>query len=154
MVTTTRFHRWCVRLVNLRRDLDRSDNRGEAWLFRIRLKIIGYLITRYADTAIANQPVDASVDAEPQQVAASGSAPPASAASLNLDCDNPPKMREDLRPILDDLHETNDDRRELEGVYRRLDHAWMWWRETLMSARPSSQGPAGFSRSSRSRRGS
>ncbi len=154
MVTTTRFHRWCVRLVDLRRDLDRGDDRGEAWLVRIRLKIIGYLITRYADSPIAKEPVDASMDAEPQEIAASGSYRPVSAASLELGCDNPPKSMDDLRPILDDLHETNDDRREREGVYRRLDRAWLWWRDALTSARPSSQQPTGFSRSSRSRRDS
>lgn len=129
MVTTTRFHRWCVRLVNLRRDLDRGDD--EAWLVRIRLKIVGYLITRYADSPIAKEPVDASVDAEPQQIAAGGAARFDAAALLDEKCESPPKSTDDLRPLLDDLHETNDDRREREGVYRRPDHAWLWWRDAV-----------------------
>ncbi len=126
MVINTRLQEWCSRLLELHR-LTQQEPEGPTWLWRIRIKILKYLVTRYADESIAKTPA---VD-EPTRRTDSVS----SAATTLLDRplpeeQHPPQSGYVVRPVLDELQILNNQRRNDEGFYPEPAVFWEWWRET------------------------
>ena len=131
MVINTRVGEWCSRLFELNR-LTQQEPQGSTWLWRIRIKILKFLVTRYADEPIAKTPA---AEERTRRADTVPSRPP-----LMLDRPLPevrhrPRSAPIIRPVLDEIHTLNDERRIAEGFYAEPAVLWEWWRQT-QCARP------------------
>ncbi len=126
MVINTRLQEWCSRLIELHR-LTEQEPQGPTWLWRIRIKILKYLVTRYADESIAKTP------AADEQTRRTESVFSASTTLLDRPLpeeQHPPQSCQVVRPVLDELQVLNNQRRNDEGFYPEPAVFWEWWRET------------------------
>ena len=126
MVISTRLGEWYTRLSELHR-LTQQEPEGPTWLWRIRIKILTYLVARYADEPLAKTP---RVKAAARRIA---STPADSVRDLDRplpETPKPPRSRQVIRPVLDDLQVLNDERRNDEDFYPDPAVLWEWWRET------------------------
>ena len=131
MVINTQLEEWCSRLFELHR-LTQQEPQGPTWLWRIRIKILKYLVTRYADEPIAKTPF---AD-ERTRRADTVSSPPLTMLNRPLpEVRHPPRSAQIVRPVLDEIHTLNDERRVSEGFYPEPAVLWEWWRQT-QCARP------------------
>ena len=126
MVISTRLEEWCSRLFELHR-LTQQEPEGPTWLWRIRIKILTYLVARYADESVAKTP---RAKAAARRIA---STPTDMVRDLDRPLPNPrkpPRSPQVIRPVLDELQVLNDERRNDEGFYPEPAVLWEWWRET------------------------
>jgi hypothetical protein len=125
---------WSRRLAHLT-GLVEAGARGPAWLWRIRIRILSYLLARYgepqepAPSAFEAERMDTGDDAfpgftEPALPIVTGTRlPPAGV-------EHPPKPGSVITPILEDIHEVNADLRAARWQDPPPDLAWTWWRST------------------------
>ena len=126
MVISTRLGEWRSRLLELHR-LTQQEPEGPTWLWRIRIKILTYLVARYADESAAKTP---RAKAAARRIA---STPTDSVRDLDRplpETENPPRSRQVVRPVLDELQVLNNERRNDEGFYPEPAVLWEWWRKT------------------------
>lgn len=131
MVINTRLGEWCSRLFELRR-LTQQEPEGPKWLWRIRIKILNFLVARYSDEPIAKTPIADEGTRRRDTV----SSPPLTILDRPLpEEQHPPRSAQIVRPVLDEIHTLNDERRNAEGFYPEPAVLWEWWRQT-QCARP------------------
>ena len=121
MVINTRLQEWYSRLFELHR-LTQQEPEGSTWLWRIRIKILKYLVTRYADESIADESI-------PQTDTVSSTSTTLLDRPLPEE-QHPPQSCQVVRPVLDELQVLNNQRRNDEGFYPEPAILWEWWRET------------------------
>ena len=126
MVINTRLGEWCSRLFELHR-LTQQELEGPIWLWRIRIKILKYLVTRYPDEPIAKTPAD---DTQTRRADSVSSAPATLLDRPLPEAPRPPQSCQVVRPVLDELQVRNNQRRNDEGFYPDPEVIWEWWRET------------------------
>ncbi len=132
MVINTRLGEWCSRLFELHR-LTQQEPQGSTWLWRIRIKILEYLVARYADEPIAKTLAG---DEGTRRADTVASPPPLTMLDRPLpEVQYPPRSAQIVRPVLDEIHMLNDERRVSEGFYPEPAVLWEWWRQT-QCARP------------------
>ena len=118
---------WSIRLDHLVR-VAQSDPPGSAWLCRIRIRVLRFMISRYGASAPATEAggfPDAGIDELPER----HPRPPADVLSVMppIGVAHPPKLRSEIAPVLKDLREINDQRRCVEGDCPEPDVIWEWW---------------------------
>ena len=126
MVINTRLQEWCSRLFELHR-LTQQEPEGPAWLWRIRIKILTYLVTRYTDESIAKTLV---ADEQTRRTESVSSASTTLLDGPLPEAPHPPLSGQVVRPVLDELQILNNQRRNDEGFYPEPEVFWDWWRET------------------------
>ncbi len=131
MVVNTRLGDWCSRLFELHH-LTQQEPEGPTWLWRIRIKILKYLVTRYADEPIAKTPIG---DERTCRADSVSSPPPTMLDRPPLEVQHPPRSAPIVRPVLDEIHTLNDERRIAEGSCPEPAVLREWWRQTQY-ARP------------------
>ena len=139
MVVETVARDWSVRLAHLSRLLE-ADPAGPTWLWRIRFRILSYLVSRYGGQATdtpapagALDPGDVGdiTDDDGRAVIVLGRTllPP-------VGVEHPPRRGPVISPILLDLQTVNQQRRAAESHDLRPDIAWCWWRSNWCRRRP------------------
>ncbi len=131
MVINTRLGEWCSRLFELHR-LTQQEPESSTWLWRIRIKILTYLVARYADEPVAKTP------AADERTRLADTVPSRPLTMLDRPLpeeQHPPRSALIVRPVLDEIHTLNDERRIAEGFYPEPAVLWEWWRQT-QCARP------------------
>ena len=132
MVINARVGEWCSRLFELHR-LTQQEPDGPKWLWRIRIKILNFLVARYSDEPIAKTPA---ADEPKRRADTVASPPPLTMLDRPLpEVQYPPRRAQIVRPVLDEIHTLNDKRRVSEGFYPEPAVLWEWWRQT-QCARP------------------
>lgn len=132
MVINTQLEEWCSRLFELHR-LTQQEPEGSTWLLRIRIKILTYLVRRYADEPIAKTPA---ADERTLRAGTLASRPPVTMLDRPPpEVQHPPRSAQIVRPVLEEIHTLNDERRVSEGFYPEPAVLWEWWRQT-QCARP------------------
>ena len=131
MVINTRLEDWCSRLFELDR-LTRQKPEGPTWLWRIRIKILEYLVTRYAGEPIAKTLTG---DERTRRAETASSPSPTMLDRPPLEVQHPPRSAPIVRPVLDEIHTLNNERRIAEGSCPEPAVLWEWWRQTQY-ARP------------------
>ncbi len=112
------FWEWRLRLRWLR-ELPSEEPGGSGWLISIRIRILNFLVARYAEPG-----------AQPDEVGGAGAAPPTRRAGEPLGkwrkvfptpdpVDAPPKDRSQIGPLLAEVHRVNEARK---APRRR----WFW----------------------------
>lgn len=125
MVITTRFHEWCLRRAELLRMIG-EEPAESAWLCHIRIKILDYLLSRYANMPEANAPAICSKEAKQQEQCDEQTY----SGQQFADLQHPPKCSSVMKPMLCEIHATNEHVKELLGLCPDYEVAWLWWRET------------------------
>ncbi len=119
---------WSIRLAGLRA-LIHTEPQGPVWLWKIRIRILGYLVSRYGDQpAPPADPV--SGEAETDAAGGGDTLPGPGPLSLlwNAGITHPPRPLSEIRLVVEDLRTLNDERREVESPPPEV--TWMWWRST------------------------
>lgn len=125
MVITTRIQDWCQRRTELLRMI--TEEPGEsAWLCHIRIKILDYLLSRYANMPEANAPAICSKVAKQQEQCDEQTY----TGQQFADLEHPPKQSIVMKPMLSEIHAVNENVKELLGLCPDYEVAWQWWRET------------------------
>jgi hypothetical protein len=136
MVINPVTHGWSWRLENLRRLIDREPD-GPVWYWRIRVRILRYLLARYPEST--EHPVAITPDRELPPGAAAEAPPPALPVTVvpMVAVQHPPKPPALLAELLDDVHHVNREHRIAEQVECPPDLVWEWWRRTWCLPRGS-----------------
>ncbi len=123
---------WSSRLAHLT-GLVEAGAGGPTWLWRIRIRILRYLLARYGEPG---EPAPPELEAKRRN--AEGDAFPGPAepplpvvigTSLPLaGVDHPPKPGAVITPILKDIHDANVDLRSARWQDPPPDQVWIWWR--------------------------
>lgn len=111
------FEEWNARLLALRALIE-TEPAGPVWLWRIQIRILEYLVARYAGRGLLVAP----------RTAPARSTRPLAWPAVP----HPPRDIGSLAPLLLDLVQINDERRAGEPAPPDLEEAWNWWR-SLMS---------------------
>jgi hypothetical protein len=114
---------WSMRLARLRALLAGGGD-GPAWLWRIRIRILSYLLARYGEPEPpAAPPADEAppLPREPVPPVSIGFRMPAVAV------EHPPKAAPVITPVLDEIHEVNADLRAARWEPPRPAEVWTWW---------------------------
>ena len=132
MVVPTVVRDWTGRLAHLRQ-LVATEPRGPTWLWRIRIRILRYLVARYGEPKAPGAVEIEPQEAEPEvgEVPLRRESPPPVVSMALLPpsgVEHPPKPRGVITPILADIHELNEDRRLAEGSNVLPGIVWSWWR--------------------------
>ncbi len=119
---------WSIRLAGLRA-LIHTEPQGPVWFWKIRIRILDYLVSRYGDQP-APQAEPAAGDAETDAASGGDTLPGPGPLSLlwNAGITHPPRPLSAIRPVLEDLRTLNDQRYEVMSPSPEV--AWMWWRST------------------------
>lgn len=129
MVITTRIQEWCLRRAELLR-MVRDEHGESAWLCHIRIKILDYLLSRYANVSELNTPEICGEETEqPEHHDEQAYTGPQLA-----DLQHPPKSSTLMKPMLCDIHEVNEHVQTLQGLCPDYEAAWQWWQETCCKA--------------------
>ena len=145
MVLQTYIQDWAARLARLRQAAAEQPE-GPAWLWAIRIRILKFMLSRYADAPTERaRGTRAEVEREeavPTPAARPSGAPPIvritteEGPSLHRPApvpfagvDAPPKLREAFSPVLEKLNAINTDLRVALGHDPTPDIAWQWWRD-------------------------
>ena len=134
---------WSARLEKLQAIREQHPE-GPTWLWNMRIRILTFLVSRYATRAAdelrheAAQPesvdVDAANDFDPTDQSEWSLPIVRYFRSPNLG-EHPPRTRETLSAVLDKISDENDSSRSLTGRRPPLDSVWTWWRETYAASR-------------------
>jgi hypothetical protein len=121
---------WASHLAHLT-GLVEAGARGPTWLWRIRIRILSYLLARYGEPrGPAPEIEDEPYDAEDEFLAPPEPLPPVvMGISLpHVSVEHPPKPGTVITPILADIHEVNTDLRLARWQDPPPDQVWSWWR--------------------------
>ncbi|MHC4963351.1 MAG: hypothetical protein ACYTGE_00415 [Planctomycetota bacterium] len=120
---------WSSRLGRLT-GLVEAGERGPAWLWRIRIRILSYLLARYGEPGEPGPPEPSLPEPSPPELAPPEPSPPVFVATSGppVGVEHPPKPGAVITPILDDIHEANDFVRMARGQDPPPELAWTWWR--------------------------
>ena len=125
MVITTRFQEWCLRRAELLR-LIAEESYETVWLCHIRIKILDYLLSRYANMPEAQAPATNENKAKTYErcdgLDYSG--------RHIADSQHPPKSSGVMKPMLSDIHDVNELVKEKQGLCPNYEVAYQWWRKT------------------------
>jgi hypothetical protein len=119
---------WSIRLARLQHLVETGAS-GPAWLWRIRIRILGYLLARYGEPpALASPP-------EPRETADEARVPPEPAPPVSMGyrlppvaVEHPPKAAPVISPVLDEIHELNARLRAARWEAPTAEQVWGWWR--------------------------
>ena len=100
---------------------------GPVWLWKIRIRILNYLVSRYGDQR-APQAEPAGDDAGTDTAGGGDTLAGPGPLSLlwNAGVTHPPRPLSAIRPVLEDLQTLNDQR--YEAMSPTPEVAWTWWR--------------------------
>jgi hypothetical protein len=123
---------WSSRLAHLT-GLVEAGARGPAWLWRIRIRILRYLLARYGEPGEAAAPELEAGRRDAGDTAFPGPAeppPPVVIGTLRppVGVEHPPKPGAVITPILKDIHDVNVDLRIARWQDPPPDQVWTWWR--------------------------
>ena len=129
---------WSSQLAHLT-GLVEAGARGPTWLWRIRIRILSYLLARYGEPR-ARPPGEIEADrqdAEDGFPAPSEPSPPVFIATMRspVGVEHPPKPGTVITPILADIHEVNTDLRFARWQDPPPDQVWTWW-QSVWCRRP------------------
>ncbi len=121
---------WLLHLVTLEHLLE-AEPGGPTWLWRIRIRILKYMLGRYGGEP--TQQIERDLE-QPQKTEPDRSYEPAPPAPLptilrSSAADHPPKPVSTLTPILDDIQLVNEQRRTANASWAFPEAAWIWWRD-------------------------
>ena len=126
---------WLIRLATLEY-LVEAEPGGPIWLWKIRIRIIRYLLARYGTASTHEIEIDIRL---PQPGDSDPSIPPPADPTAGVAptvlVDHPPKLASAIAPILDDIRLVNDDRREVESYRVIPEVVWTWWRDEWCARR-------------------
>ncbi len=125
MVITTRIQDWFLRRAELLRLID-EDPGESVWLCHIRIKILNYLLSRYADLPEVN---DSTISDKKSEQPAQYDAQIDSGQQF-ADLEHPPKCSMLMKPMLSEIHSVNVHVQSLQGLCPDSEVVWQWWRET------------------------
>ena len=121
---------WLLRLATLEHLLE-AEPGGPTWLWRIRIRILKYMLGRYGGEP--TQQIEPDLGHAEETVPDASLAPaPAAPLPAILRCsavDHPPKPASTLTPILDDIQLVNEQRRTANASWAFPEAAWIWWRD-------------------------
>lgn len=120
---------WSHRLARLR-SLVAAGAEGPAWLWRIRIRVLTYLLARYGE------PDGPESSGEPGETAdGAGALPPEPAPPVSagyrlrlVAADHPPRAGAAISPVLDEIHEVNTGLRAARWEDPPPEQVWAWWR--------------------------
>jgi hypothetical protein len=125
---------WSIRLARLH-ELVATGADGPRWLWRIRIRILSYLLARYGGPEATPPPRGST----PPAGAADDLPPPAPepAAPVHVAfamppsaVEHPPKAASALSPVLDEIHDANAGLRAARWENPPPEQVWWWWRGT------------------------
>ncbi len=127
---------WLLHLVTLEHLLE-AEPGGPTWLWRIRIRILKYMLGRYGGepTQQIKRDLGQLQETQPDQShEPDPHTPPAPSAPLptilrSTATDHPPKPVSILMPILDDIQLVNEQRRTVNASWAFPEAAWIWWRD-------------------------
>ena len=124
---------WLLHLATLEHLLE-AEPGGPTWLWRIRIRILKYMLGRYGGEP--TQQIERDLE-RPQKTEPDRSYEPAPPAPLptilrSSAADHPPKPVSTLTPILDDIQLVNEQRRTANASWAFPEAAWTWWRDEWM----------------------
>lgn len=125
MVIPGLFEDWTSRLVSLRARVE-TEHEGPAWLWRIQIRILEYLVARYSgapELGLAPPRARGRAARRPAPIAKPASPRPAAA--------QPPRSIGALAPLLRDLVLVNESSRAAREPLDPQD-AWLWWRSMIV----------------------
>ncbi|MHC4710959.1 MAG: hypothetical protein ACYTA3_11220 [Planctomycetota bacterium] len=121
---------WTSRLAHLN-GLVEAGARGPMWLWRIRIRILSYLLARYGEPprAVPREIEAGRQDAEDDLLGSPEPLPPVFVATTrpSVGVEHPPKPGTVITPILADLHEVNTEVRLARWQDPPPDQVWTWW---------------------------
>ena len=121
---------WLLHLATLEHLLE-AEPGGPTWLWRIRIRIVKYMLGRYGPEPTQQIERDPGPPEETQPAQSYEPAPPAPLPAVlrPLAADHPPKPASTLTPILDDIQLVNEERRAVNSSWAFPEAAWRWWRD-------------------------
>jgi hypothetical protein len=120
---------WSVRLARLHR-LVAAGGEGPTWLWRIRIRILSYLLARYGEPPEPAAPLEPHrpegdarvIPPEPVPPPVIGYSPRPVAA------EHPPKAATAITPVLDEIQALNEGLKAARWENPPPGQAWAWWR--------------------------
>ena len=123
-------HGWSLRLENLGRLIE-QDPDGPVWLWRMRVRILRYLISRYTEPP-GVRPTGSSLDVPSvfdEAIEALPAMPPTTVLPM-VAVPYPPRAAAAMMGLLHDVRTINEARRGDGLAERDPELIWAWWRET------------------------
>ncbi len=120
---------WQLRLAGLKR-LVADDPQGPIWLWQIRIRILTYLVSRYAETpstALGRKRETAESQACTESVEMLPPVPPTTLLPP-VGVEHPPKPAAVIAKVLVEIHELHQQRRIDQWINPAPDVVWQWWR--------------------------
>ncbi len=121
---------WLLHLATLEHLLE-AELGGPTWLWRIRIRILKYMLGRYGPEP--TQQIERDLG-PPEETRPAQSYEPTLPAPLPtvlrpIAAEHPPKPASTLTPILDDIQLVNEERRAVNSSWALPEAAWTWWRD-------------------------
>ena len=129
---------WSSRLAHLN-GLVEAGARGPTWLWRIRIRILSYLLARYGELRGA---APWEIETQEQDTEDGFPAPPEPSPPVYfvttrppVGVEHPPKPGAVITPILADIHQVNTDLRFARWQDPPPEQVWTWW-QSVWCRRP------------------
>jgi hypothetical protein len=137
---------WLLHLATLEHLLE-SEPGGPTWLWRIRIRILKYMLGRYGGepTPQIERNLERPEESAPDQSYEPAPPLPLPTILRPAAADHPPKPVSTLTPILDDIQLVNERCKIANASWAFPEAAWTWWRDEIVGRHegiPTSSGQA------------